>query len=128
MKQNKKTTAFQTIVPVETPAIPLQTTAWYKKEWAYFALLFFIVSIIWSRLTNYTWDDDAVSRFINVQSANKNVYNFLDSWDRPLFSVLFYLPIKLFGRMGLAVMMSLLTSLSGCFLYKALAYKNEKRA
>lgn len=128
MKVNKKQ---QIVEPVIEQAIilPQQTNVpWFKKEWAYFALLFFAISIVWSRLSNYTWDDDAVGRFMNVGDAGNNPYTFLDSWNRPLFSVLFYLPIKFFGRMGLVVLMSLLTTISGCLVYKAMEIKGEKRA
>jgi tetratricopeptide (TPR) repeat protein len=128
MKVNKK----QEIVeqhPEITVELPLtQQKAWFKKEWAYFALLFFVISIVWSTLSNYTWDDDAVARFMNVGAADTHPYNFLDSWNRPLFTTLFYLPIKFFGRMGMVVLMSLLTTISGCLLYKAMEIKGEKRA
>jgi tetratricopeptide (TPR) repeat protein len=128
MKVNKKQESVEQKIEevVALPALP--TTAWYKKEWAYFAVLFFVISMVWSQLSHYTWDDDAVARFMNVGDANKHPYNFLDSWNRPLFTALFYLPIHFFGRMGMVVVMSLLTTISGCLLYKAMAIKGEKRA
>lgn len=125
MKVNKKTPIIDPPLII-TEKIDTVKTPFYKQEWIFFALLFFVISIVWGQLSNYTWDDDAITRFMNVGNANKNNYNFVDSWNRPLFSILFYWPIKLFGRMGVVVTMSLLTTLSGWLIYKAMQIKGYK--
>ncbi len=99
-----------------------------QQEYLFFIISFLALSIVWSYLTNYTWDDDAVTRFFNTRDAGKTVYNFIDSWDRPLFVTLFYLPVHFFGKTGVAVLMSLLTACSGLFIYKGLKYKGIENA
>jgi hypothetical protein len=125
MKVNKQPFPETTVATVFESNITPQKP-FYLQEWIYFLLLFFVVSIVWSQLSNYTWDDDALTRYMGVGNADKNPYVFLDSWNRPLFSVLFFLPIKFFGRMGVVVGMSLLTTLSGWFIYKAMQLKGYK--
>ncbi|WP_343746081.1 hypothetical protein [Chitinophaga sp.] len=101
---------------------------WKQYDYLICALVFVLVSLIWSQLSNYTWDDDAISRFLNVQDAGKHPKEFLSSWNRPLFVVLFYLPVQLFGRMGVVVTMVLLTAGSGILLYRALKHKGVPHA
>jgi hypothetical protein len=125
MKVNKKISEVETPIVVEEN-LATSSSPFYKQEWIFFTLAFFIVSLVWSQLSNNTWDDDAITRFMNVGNAANDKYNFVDSWNRPLFSVLFYLPIKLFGRLGVVVIMSLLTTLSGWLIYKAMQIKGYK--
>src|SRR5215213_920532 len=91
-----------------------------QKNYLIYPLIFLAISITWSFYSNFTWDDDAVTRYFNTQNAGTYTLNFLDSWDRPLFVAIFYLPIKLFGKMGLVAGMSLLTAASGILIYKGL--------
>lgn len=101
---------------------------WKQYDYLICALVFVLVGLVWSQLSNYTWDDDAISRFLNVQDARYHPKEFFSSWNRPLFVVLFYLPVQLFGRMGVVVMMLLLTAASGIFLYKGLKHKGVPHA
>lgn len=100
------------------------------QRWSYLIppLVFFIISIVWSQLTIDTWDDDAATRFFATLRAGENPQNFLDSWLRPLFVQVFYLPIHFFGRTGLVVAMSLLTAVSSILLYKGLLAKGVNSA
>jgi hypothetical protein len=93
-----------------------------------FPAIFLAVSVKWSLMSNFTWDDDAATRYLSTLNADKNPEVFLDSWVRPLFSVFFYWPIHYFGRMGVVVLMSLLTAFSGIFLYKGLQHKGVENA
>lgn len=101
---------------------------WKQYDYLICALVFVLISLVWSQLSNYTWDDDAISRFLNVQDARHHPQQFFSSWNRPLFVVLFYLPVQLFGRMGVVVTMVLLTAGSGILLYKALKHKGVPNA
>lgn len=101
---------------------------WKQYDYLICALVFVVISLLWSQASNYTWDDDAISRFFNVQDARNHPKQFFSSWNRPLFVVLFYLPVQLFGRMGVVVTMVMLTAVSGILLYKALKYKGVPHA
>ncbi len=121
MKKNKQLEPLKTKL-INIPVPPTNTPnnkIWYSNIWWISVLLFFVTSIIWSKLGINTWDDDAITRFMQVQNASRNPYVFFESWVRPLFAIIFYLPIHFFGRLGLAVTMSLLTAASGCLLYKS---------
>ncbi|SKA44640.1 hypothetical protein SAMN04488128_106454 [Chitinophaga eiseniae] len=101
---------------------------WQQYDYLICALVFVLISLVWSQSSNYTWDDDAISRFLNVQDARFHPKQFFSSWNRPLFVVLFYLPVQLFGRMGAVMTMVLLTAGSGILLYKALKHKGVPHA
>jgi hypothetical protein len=98
------------------------------KGYLIFPVLFLSVSAIWAMSSNYTWDDDAATRYMYTLNAANNPKVFLDSWVRPLFSVIFYLPIHFLGRAGLVLMMSLMTATSGVLLYKGLRHKGYDNA
>ncbi|MCX6318602.1 MAG: hypothetical protein NTW29_15015 [Bacteroidetes bacterium] len=94
-------------------------------------LLFATVSIYWFYQANYTWDDDAMTRFFNTRRATRQPIMFIDSWNRPLFVVLFYYPVLLFGKAGVAFTMTFLTAVSGYMVGKAaknLGYPNHQMA
>lgn len=94
-------------------------------KYGYLAIIitFLALSIIWLQLSTFTWDDDAVTRYMNVLNARHNFRQFLSGWNRPLFVVIFYIPIQLFGRAGAGIAMILLTALSAWLLYKGLQKK-----
>lgn len=128
MKINKQSATTETPV-AEMPDLEIKISKkWYQYSWFIFALTFIIISIIWSKLSINTWDDDAITRYMQVQNGTRNSFVFLESWVRPLFAVIFYLPIHYFGKLGLAVIMSSLTAASGCLLYKSVDKAHPKTA
>ena len=48
-------------------------------------------------LSDATWDDDCPGRYYNALLAFKDPKQFIGLWNRPLFMLLFALPLKL-GR------------------------------
>jgi hypothetical protein len=54
-----------------------------RYDYLVYTFIFFVISLIWIQLSNYTWDDDAITRYMNVQDAGNNVKQFLSGWNRP---------------------------------------------
>ena len=98
-----------------------------KFELFFFLFLFVVISFIWSQLSNGTWDDDAIGRYMSIASK-PSLATFIDSWNRPFAVVFLFLPIQLFGKIGLVISMSSLTAFSGFIQYKALKNKTHASA
>ncbi|MGB0423342.1 MAG: hypothetical protein ACPGED_03420, partial [Flavobacteriales bacterium] len=58
-------------------------------------LIYFILAAIWAVQGDYTWDDDAPTRIYNTLNAFSDPVHFISLWNRPLFVVLFALPLKI---------------------------------
>ncbi|RBL90418.1 hypothetical protein [Chitinophaga flava] len=99
-----------------------------RYDYLIYTFIFVVISVIWSQLSNFTWDDDAITRLMNVQDARHNSLQWLSAWNRPLFVVLFYLPIQAFGKTGAMLLMVALTAISGILLYKGLRHKGVPHA
>jgi tetratricopeptide (TPR) repeat protein len=64
-----------------------------------------------------TWDDDCPTRYYNTLNALSDPIQFISLWNRPLFVLLFFLPVHL-GKYAIGVGMILITAIAGHFLYK----------
>jgi uncharacterized membrane protein len=87
--------------------------------WICFAIYFCYV--LWGVFMNGTWDDDCQSRYFNTVDALKNPHQFIDLWNRPLFIILFFIPV-LMGKISIPIFMSLISVTGGYYLYKALKH------
>ncbi len=90
-----------------------------KERWLVFGtiVLYLVLTVVWHLLSNAPWDDDCIGRTYNTQQALHHPEEFISLWNRPLFVLLFVLPMQL-GREGV-LMMALLTALNAWFLYLA---------
>lgn len=95
------------------PAPLAATRPWWQHYDIAALFAFILISAYWFYQANYTWDDDAMTRYFNTQEAGRRPVLFIDSWNRPLFVLLFYYPVLLFGKAGVAWLMTLLTAASG---------------
>lgn len=87
----------------------------------------YILTVVWGLLSDGTWDNDCVGRYYNVRHALEDPYQLIRLWNRPLFSLLFFLTLQL-GKQVIVFQMGLLSVL-GCYaLYKAVKAMNLPNA
>ncbi|UTW61882.1 tetratricopeptide repeat protein [bacterium SCSIO 12741] len=104
---------------ISSPSIPSENALVYG-----FLTLYLLLSLIWHFTTHAPWDDDCVSRYYNVVQAAEDPVHFVEVWNRPLFVLLFFIPMMI-SRHG--VLLMAIISAGGAFaLYKA-ARKLELR-
>jgi tetratricopeptide (TPR) repeat protein len=84
-----------------------------------FIALYVILSLIYAFSETATWDDDCPSRYYNTLSALQDPGQFINPWNRPLFVLLFFLPVHL-GKYAITFGMVAITAVSGLYLYKGL--------
>lgn len=91
------------------------------EKWLVFASLitFCTISITYGFLSHATWDDDCPTRYFNTLNAFSNPSAFIDLWNRPLFVIIFAVPVQL-SKYSIAVLMTLIVAASANALYKAL--------
>lgn len=103
-------------------------TLLYKHKYAiFFFLLYLIVDIYFGLSSQITWDDDCPVRYYNTISAHNNPETFISIWNRPLFTIVFYLPLQL-GKFMIPILMCLITAISSFLLYLALRKQEIKNA
>ena len=79
-------------------------------------VLYLLCAMVWAFTTHATWDDDCPTRVFNTLNAFQEPENFISPWNRPLFVLLFAVPVQA-GFWTVPVLMSLLTAASGWALY-----------
>lgn len=90
----------------------------FEKQWAiFFALLYLLLSFIWHFSTDYPWDDDCMTRYFNARNAIHDPIHFVSVWNRPLFTILFFLPFQISKHFVLLMAVLSVTSAYGLFLY-----------
>lgn len=82
-------------------------------------IIFYVCTLIWSSLSVGTWDDDCAGRFFNTQKAFDDPTQFFGLWNRPLWVILFCIPVK-FGTFSVPVIMGLFSVIGGYWLAKGL--------
>ncbi len=121
-KRKKKPTYGQGIIKprkVESKALsPLLSEDKEKKIAIALIVISYIIYVAWGILSNGTWDDDCVGRYYNTIDAFNNPKHFIDLWNRPLFVVLFALPLQL-GKFMIPVIMPAFSAISAWLLYKS---------
>ncbi|HTF04381.1 MAG TPA: tetratricopeptide repeat protein [Bacteroidia bacterium] len=100
-----------------------------NEKWIVWGILLFycIASIAYGFLSPATWDDDCPTRYYNTLAAFEHPKNFIDIWNRPLFVILFALPVQI-SKYGILVLMVLITAFAAHALYKALKEIHVKNA
>lgn len=93
----------------------------------FFVFIYLLVNIYFGLSNNVTWDDDCPVRYYNTIDALNNPETFISIWNRPLFTIAFYLPLQL-GKFMIPIMMCLITAVSSFFLYLALRKQEIKNA
>jgi Tfp pilus assembly protein PilF len=79
--------------------------------------IYFAAEIIYSFLSDATWDDDCPTRYYNTVDAFNHPLNFIDIWNRPLFVLLFSIPVQI-SKHSIPLLMSGLTAAAAWALYR----------
>lgn len=98
-----------------------------KKPLFIITSLFVVVNLIWAFYSDNTWDDDCPGRFQNTLNAFSNPEYFVSLWNRPLFVVIFALPVQL-GAWTIPVVQTFFSIVGGFSLYKVAKFNNLKFA
>ena len=88
-----------------------------KKPIYAITILFVFVNLFWAFYTVNTWDDDCPTRFQNTLHALSDPNQFVSLWNRPLFIVLFVLPVQL-GSWTIPILQTLFSIIAGFSLYQ----------
>ncbi|MCB9318735.1 MAG: tetratricopeptide repeat protein [Lewinellaceae bacterium] len=80
--------------------------------------LMYLTYVIWGLSSSATWDEDCPTRYFNALAAIHDPSQFISFWNRPLFIVLFFLPVHL-GKAIIPIMMSAISGAGAYFLYKS---------
>ena len=87
----------------------------------------YILMISWGLLSDSTWDDDCAMRYYNAKDALQNPRQFINIWNRPLFIILFALPVQL-GKEMIIFQMAFISILTCYLLYKSAIINNISNA
>lgn len=85
----------------------------------------YVLMNVWAILSPSTWDDDCQGRFYNVQTWQENPGVFVDLWIRPLWAIIFFLPVQL-GPWVVPVIMALISAFGAYSLIKAAQIQGYK--
>lgn len=94
-----------------------------------FALLifFYALYVSWGLLNEGTWDEDCPTRYFNTLIAFKEPGNFVSAWNRPLWVLIFALPVHL-GKFVIPVIMAFISGLTAYFLFRTEKMKGISNA
>lgn len=92
-----------------------------------FLLTYVVISLIYAFATIDTWDDDCPTRYYNTVNAFNDPIHFVSLWNRPLFTLIFAIPLQ-FGKFMIPIMMVLISAVSAYYLYRALLKQGIKHA
>lgn len=90
--------------------------------------LYYALSLTWGFAADSPWDDDCPTRFFNTRQAFHDPMQFVSPWNRPLFVLLFALPVKLLGKQAIVLLMPLVAALTAWLLYQALRLRHAAHA
>ncbi len=79
--------------------------------------LFLFVNLFWAFYSDNTWDDDCPARFQNTLHALQDPTQFVNLWNRPLFVLIFALPVQL-GSWTIPIVQTLISIIAGFALYQ----------
>jgi len=92
-----------------------------KKPIYLLTILFVFVNLFWAFYSDNTWDDDCPGRFQNTLHAIKDPSQFVSLWNRPLFILIFVLPVQL-GAWTIPVIQTFFSIIAGISLYQVAKY------
>lgn len=99
-----------------------------SEEWVLVSLLgIYLLTVIWGLLADGTWDDDCVDRYYNTRQAFDHPQHFIGLWNRPLFVLLFALPVLL-SKYAIITLMPAVSIITNYALYKAARLQNIRNA
>ena len=99
-----------------------------SEEWVLVSLLgIYLLTVIWGLLADGTWDDDCVDRYYNTCQAFDHPQHFIGLWNRPLFVLLFALPVLL-SKYAIITLMPAVSIITNYALYKAARLQNIRNA
>jgi len=99
-----------------------------SEEWVLVSLLgIYLLTVIWGLLADGTWDDDCVDRYYNTRQAFDHPKHFIGLWNRPLFVLLFALPVLL-SKYAIITLMPVVSIITNYALYRAAKLQNIRNA
>lgn len=99
-----------------------------SEEWVLVSLLgIYLLTVIWGLLADGTWDDDCVDRYYNTRQAFDHTQHFIGLWNRPLFVLLFAIPVLL-SKYAIITLMPAVSIITNFTLYKAAKLQNNRNA
>jgi len=105
---------------------PSQPRSMHPEQWLFIGLVaIYALIVAWGLLSRGTWDDDCPMRFYNVRHALNDPMQFISLWNRPLFVLLYVLPLQL-GKLSIVFETALIAVVTGYVL--VLAAKEAKIA
>jgi len=88
-------------------------------KWAELSLVaIYCLMVFWGLSSEQVWDDDAATRYYQVKNAFNEPEQFVSTWNRPLFTAIFAIPLQ-FGRDVIVYVMAFISVLTCFVLYKA---------
>ena len=109
-----KSNSRQSLLPLKLPWLDSQEQ---KITWIMLGLMYALY-ILWGLSSSTTWDEDCPTRYFNALAAIHEPAQFISFWNRPLFILLFFLPVHL-GKAVIPLMMSAISASGAYFLYKS---------
>ncbi len=99
-----------------------------EKRFVWTVLAAYVLSsLIWGFASNATWDDDCAGRYYNTLNALQDPKQFLSLWNRPLFVILFALPVHI-SKYSILIGMVSYSTIGAYALYKALSLRQTQNA
>lgn len=99
-----------------------------RERWfVYVSILLYLgFCVVWEFLSDAPWDDDCVGRYFNTKNAINDPIYFVSLWNRPLFTILFFLPFQISKHMIL--LMAVLSAFSSWLLFRYAKYEKIQNA
>ena len=98
-----------------------------KKPIYLITTLFVFFNLYWAFYSDNTWDDDCPARFQNTLHALSDPSQFINIWNRPLFVIIFAIPVQL-GAWTISIVQTIFSIISGFSLYQVAKEQKLKLA
>lgn len=83
----------------------------------------YLIYVIWGVWSTSTWDDDCQTRYFHALDAISNPSQFISLWNRPLWILIFFLPVHI-SKFSIPIIMSAIAVMAAYFLYRVSTIKN----
>jgi hypothetical protein len=87
--------------------------------------MYYLLSVICGLLADAPWDDDCIGRYSNTVNAIHDPKQFISLWNRPLFTLLFFLPMQL-GQHAVTFIMPAICIVGAWYLYQSVKLSEIK--
>ncbi len=78
----------------------------------------YLLYVVWGLSSNGTWDEDCPTRYYNTLAALTDPRMFISLWNRPLFILIFFLPVQL-GKASIPILMSAISAFGAMMLFRS---------